>query len=929
VQKNLLRKTLSLFVALAVVFSLQLAPATAASAGGVLGSYDGLIYGDLGNDKAVVIGADGSNPPSGLLTIPDKVTFNGSDFTVTEIGEGAFAMNMGITGAAIGSNVELIGEGAFAMCMQLASVTIPSSVKTIEGLAFVYTALSGEITIPNTVTDIGGGAFAAPRISFFAVTSGGTNTFTTSNELLLSFDGAELVACPASVTSVTIPASVTRLGNGAFMYCSALTSISIPANVVTIDEGAFSQCASLSDVTFEGDGIESIGEGAFSNCTQISDIALPQSITRIDATAFYNTGLTGVTIPAGVTHIGAGAFAAPGLTAFTVSGGTNFKVENDMLLSYDGTALLAYPNGKSGDIVLPASVSQIGPGAFLGNTTLTSYEIPNRITRIDERAFLACANLTDITIPNTVTVIGEGAFVSTALTDVLIPASVTKIEGSAFASCQSLSKLTFLRNMPPEFGVSDEGEGVFYAVMNPLTVTVPYGRQAIYETALADILPAGSTIVEAPSVGYGTGNSGYSGGGSSASVSQTAPAADGTVAVSYTQSGGTVTLSLSDAKANEIIAKADTAARIDLSKAANATAVVFPNAALSSFANAALAVEIKLPAGTVVLEAKTAKTMTEQASGNISVSLKPVAASELNVRQTEAVGNAPVYDISVLSDGRNITDFAGGLIGITLPYSLKAGEKAAGVSVWRLDADGKAQKMNAIYDERAGTVGFTTDHLSLYAILYDDEAAGATAPWANPFADVSESAWYYGDVEYAVTNGLFAGTDAASFSPNMPMTRGMLVTVLGRYHSVDASAYSESAFADVPADQYYAAYVAWAKQSGIVGGVGGGKFMPDNPVARQDLAVIIANYAEFSDSNFPVTLQYTMFGDSAEIADYAKNAVQTLYSAGIISGKPASSIVSGSEHQLSPQGDNLFDPKGEATRAEVAAVLHRFIKKAR
>ncbi|MDR1322397.1 MAG: hypothetical protein LBK56_13430 [Gracilibacteraceae bacterium] len=97
-QVKLLRKTLFMFVALAVIlaFSFTAAVAAETDTGGVLGSYDGLIYGDLGDEKAVVIGIDGSNPPSGLLMIPDTVDFDGAAYTVAEIGEGAFAaMAMG------------------------------------------------------------------------------------------------------------------------------------------------------------------------------------------------------------------------------------------------------------------------------------------------------------------------------------------------------------------------------------------------------------------------------------------------------------------------------------------------------------------------------------------------------------------------------------------------------------------------------------------------------------------------------------------------------------------------------------------------------------------------------------------------------------------------------------------------------------------
>jgi hypothetical protein len=189
---------------------------------------------------------------------------------------------------------------------------------------------------------------------------------------------------------------------------------------------------------------------------------------------------------------------------------------------------------------------------------------------------------------------------------------------------------------------------------------------------------------------------------------------------------------------------------------------------------------------------------------------------------------------------------------------------------------------------------------------------GTTEPteWVNPFIDVKESDWFYSDVRYVNIKGLFNGTSATTFSPNAPMTRGMVVTVLGRLYGADTSIYASSDFDDVESGKYYTPYVEWARRRGIVLGIGGNKFNPDGELTRQDLAVIITRYADFARKQFPVTLQYAAFADDADIAEYAKPSVQTLYCSGIVGGKPG----------------NLFDPKGSATRAEVAAILNRFIE---
>jgi hypothetical protein len=183
-----------------------------------------------------------------------------------------------------------------------------------------------------------------------------------------------------------------------------------------------------------------------------------------------------------------------------------------------------------------------------------------------------------------------------------------------------------------------------------------------------------------------------------------------------------------------------------------------------------------------------------------------------------------------------------------------------------------------------------------------------SADWTNPFADVDPSAWYYGDVKYVSQNGLFAGTGAAEFSPNMPMTRGMLVTVLGRLMGADTGRHAQPGFDDVAAGRYYAASVGWAKENGLVAGVGDNLFLPDAEVTRQDIAVILRRSARFMDVDLPENKKLQPFADDNDIASYAVEALYAMQQAGVIGGKPG----------------NMADPRGSATRAEVAAMLHRF-----
>jgi uncharacterized repeat protein (TIGR02543 family) len=181
--------------------------------------------------------------------------------------------------------------------------------------------------------------------------------------------------------------------------------------------------------------------------------------------------------------------------------------------------------------------------------------------------------------------------------------------------------------------------------------------------------------------------------------------------------------------------------------------------------------------------------------------------------------------------------------------------------------------------------------------------------WKNPFTDVFEDDWYYSDVEYVSQNGLMNGTSSDTFRPNGGMTRGMFVSVLYRL-SGDTGIYASS-FADVPSGKWYENAVAWATQNGIAGGVGNNKFAPDNGITRQQLAVLLYNYAKYKgyDVSIGEDTNILSYKDARNISDYAYPAIQWACGAGIMSGD-----------------NGYLNPNGQATRAQVAAMLKRFVE---
>lgn len=178
---------------------------------------------------------------------------------------------------------------------------------------------------------------------------------------------------------------------------------------------------------------------------------------------------------------------------------------------------------------------------------------------------------------------------------------------------------------------------------------------------------------------------------------------------------------------------------------------------------------------------------------------------------------------------------------------------------------------------------------------------------AAAFTDVKSTDWFSPSVEYAVSNGLFNGTSSTEFSPKASMTRGMFVTVLGRLAKIDEAAYNGSAFDDVQISAYYAPYVKWASSKGIVSGTGGGKFSPNAPVTREQLAKMFYTYAASigvdTDEVFTPDKYYD-FTDYLSVSRYAANAMSWCVNTGVING-----------------ADGKLNPKGTATRAEVATML--------
>ncbi len=189
------------------------------------------------------------------------------------------------------------------------------------------------------------------------------------------------------------------------------------------------------------------------------------------------------------------------------------------------------------------------------------------------------------------------------------------------------------------------------------------------------------------------------------------------------------------------------------------------------------------------------------------------------------------------------------------------------------------------------------------------ESVLLSSPSDLGYTDVAETDWHCEDVKYATINEYIPGTSETTFSPNAPAYRVTIVSALYNADGERPSTLYVSKFVDIDENNPHATAIWWAQECGIVNGVGDNKFNPNGNVTRQDFAVMLLRYMKYRKFNLPENLTPKAFTDDTEISDYAKEAVYTLNTLGIMNGK----------------GNNIIDPRGNVTRAEAAAMLHRMM----
>ncbi len=315
------------------------------------------------------------------------------------------------------------------------------NVTSIGEYAFFDCSNLTSITIPNSVTSIGQCAFSRSGLTSVEIPNSVTN-----------ISGYAFQSC-SSLTSITIGNSVTNIGAQAFNACPVLSSVHISdlaawCNISFVDANAANPLYYAQHLYLNGEEVKdlvipnsvtSIGKYAFQGCSGLTSVTIPNSVTSINQSAFAScSSLTSVTIPNSVTNIYTSAFRnCSGLTSVTIP---NSVTSIGSSVFYNCSSLTS--------VTIPNSVTSIGGSAFYNCSSLTSVTIPNSVTSIGSSAFYNCSSLTSVTIPNSVTSIGTYSFGNcSGLTSVTIPNSVTILAGAAFYNCSSLTSVTIPKSV--------------------------------------------------------------------------------------------------------------------------------------------------------------------------------------------------------------------------------------------------------------------------------------------------------------------------------------------------------------------------------------------------------------------------------------------------------------------------------------------------
>ena len=370
-----------------------------------------------------------------------------------------------------------------------------------------------------------------------------------------------------------------------------------------------------------------------------------------------------------------------------------------------------------------------------------------------------------------------------------------------------------------------------------------------------------------------------------------------TITPQNTGKAASIIISLTVDSAKDI-AKAELGLNIDTARGS----LAIPDKALESIAAQAGGVDIRINIEGKDTKVETVKTTVDSALAQAADSLRGAAATLFE--------NACVTEVTITSNGKEITSFGGHELTINLPVDSKNFTKDETYKVIVVSADGTVETITGTCLRVNGSlvVQVKVSHLSTFIVLNEKEQA-ETAKLTMNFIDVNESHWFYEAVKFVYEAGLMNGEGENTFNPQGNLNRAMLVTILYRLENTPEVTEANQ-FSDVSAGQWYTEAVIWASVNGIVNGYEDGTFAPTNNVTREEMAAMLMRYAEYKGIDVTATKDISGYNDAAKVSAWAQQNMAWSNSAGLIQGDE----------------NNNLNPQGKATRAEAATILMRLVK---
>lgn len=447
-----------------------------------------------------------------------------------------------------------------------------------------------------------------------------------------------------------------------------------------------------------------------------------------------------------------------------------------------------------------------------------------------------------------------------------------------------------------------------------LNVTLYPGATLKFNTSVNTVAPAGLTVNAAPGYGLSFTDGVYSVGASAQSVVPTTtttntntPTQIGTgsseLDVKTTVSGSTVTVQApTSAEVTASVAGlSNTVVTIDLKDAgANVTTATVPTTLLTEVAalENAVGLTLELPKGDVTFDDAALTSLAAEAGANVSVTLETATdtAALATAQKTALDGftTSATVSISVTSGDKTISDFGGGTVQLTVPFTPAGETLAENYAGYYVADDGAMSSVPSTFT--ATSWKFDIAHNSDYVAVYE------------PYSDVKATYWGAKAIQYAYDNKIMTGMTATTFEPETKLSRAMMVTML--YRLKGASAGAAGQFADVNVGDWYADAVNWAAGAKVASGMGDGTFAPNTTMTREQMAQFLYNYAKANGIDVSKTASLAKFSDSAKVSNWATAAMQWAVAEGYISG----------------MDDGTLAPQGTATRAQVATVFMRYMK---